>query len=61
MYGFFFNFKEGDGPKALKSPEYIFQPLPDLPQTYTKLQIDGTRLYLRLQLYFITTVIIQHS
>lgn len=41
---FFFNFKEGDGPKALKSPEYIFQPLKDLPQTYTKLQIDGTRL-----------------
>lgn len=40
----FFNFKEGDGPKALKSPEYIFQPLKDLPQTYTKLQIDGTRL-----------------
>lgn len=40
----FFNFKEGDGPKALKSPEYIFQPLQDLPQTYTKLQIDGTRL-----------------
>lgn len=43
---FFFYFKEGDGPKALKSPEYIFQPLQDLPQTYTKLQIDGTRLYI---------------